>query len=210
VKFSELDTVRANKDVLEEGIKKGEIGTIICAFTYPNEAYEVEFIEDVYNPKFAVFLPDEIEKYEVKWLFVLDPIGDKEISEVEDILGIRFPNDYKEWVKKHHGGSPKPSSFDFKDRKGAVFNNLLTFDRNDKYDYIVEVRNIVEGMVESIYPFAADPFGNFICFDFRGENSFHPKVVFWDHEVADNSSEKGISYICDNFTDLRYKLYNPE
>ena len=62
MKFSELEVVRTKKDIPEKGIKKGDTGTIIVAFTKPNEAYEVEFIFDVYNPKFAVFLPDEIEK----------------------------------------------------------------------------------------------------------------------------------------------------
>ncbi|WP_440948862.1 hypothetical protein ACSAZL_14435 [Methanosarcina sp. T3] len=37
----------------------------MVAFTKPNEAYEVEFSEDVFNPRFVVFLPDEIEKYEL-------------------------------------------------------------------------------------------------------------------------------------------------
>ncbi|MBN2488859.1 MAG: DUF4926 domain-containing protein [Methanosarcinaceae archaeon] len=62
MKFSELEVVRTKKDIPEEGIKKGDIGAIIAAFTKPNEAYEVEFCDDVYNPKMAVFLPDEIEK----------------------------------------------------------------------------------------------------------------------------------------------------
>lgn len=65
MKFSELEVVRTKKDIPEEGIRKGDVGTIIIAFTKPNEAYEVEFSEDVFNPKFAVFLPDEIEKYEI-------------------------------------------------------------------------------------------------------------------------------------------------
>jgi cell wall assembly regulator SMI1 len=139
---------------------------------------------------------------DINWLFVLNPIGDKEIREVESKLGIRFPDDYKKCVKKYHGGSPKPNSFDFKERKGAVLNNLLNFDSNDEYDYIVEVRNMVEGMVDGIFPFAADPFGNFICFDYRDEKDSLPKVVFWDHELA------SIYYICDNFIELISKLYS--
>ena len=66
MKFSELEVVISKKDIPEEGIKKGDRGTIIVAFTKPNEAYEVEFLFDVHNPTFAVFLPDEIKKYEPK------------------------------------------------------------------------------------------------------------------------------------------------
>ena len=43
MKFNELTCVRTLKDFLEHGIKKGDIGVVIIAFTKPNEAYEVEF-----------------------------------------------------------------------------------------------------------------------------------------------------------------------
>ncbi|WP_370571831.1 DUF4926 domain-containing protein [Methanomethylovorans sp.] len=64
MKFSELDVVRIKKDVPEKGIKKGDKGTIIVAFSKPHEAYEVEFWDNVYTPKQVVLLPDEIEKVE--------------------------------------------------------------------------------------------------------------------------------------------------
>jgi hypothetical protein len=44
MKFSELDTVQILKDYPEEGINRGDIGTIVVAFTVPDEAYEVEFV----------------------------------------------------------------------------------------------------------------------------------------------------------------------
>ncbi|MCL2644174.1 MAG: DUF4926 domain-containing protein [Betaproteobacteria bacterium] len=44
MKFNELEAVRTLKDFPEEGVKRGDIGTIIMAFTLPNEAYEVEFV----------------------------------------------------------------------------------------------------------------------------------------------------------------------
>ncbi|MBM7408387.1 DUF4926 domain-containing protein [Methanococcus maripaludis] len=62
MKFSELDIVRTKKDIPEEGIRKGDIGAIIIAFTKPKEAYEVEFVDENNNSKQHVFLPDEIEK----------------------------------------------------------------------------------------------------------------------------------------------------
>ncbi|HII80281.1 MAG TPA: DUF4926 domain-containing protein [Methanosarcina sp.] len=64
MKFSELDIVRTKKDIPEEGVKKGDIGAIIIAFSKPNEAYEVEFVDKDNNSKQLVFLPDEIERVE--------------------------------------------------------------------------------------------------------------------------------------------------
>ena len=64
MKFCELDCVRVLRDFSEYGIKKGEIGTIIIAFTKPNEAYEVEFDNGIGRPK-ATFpiLPEDLEMH---------------------------------------------------------------------------------------------------------------------------------------------------
>jgi hypothetical protein len=66
MKFSEFEIVQIKKDIPEEGIKKGDIGAIIEAYSTPYEAYEVEFWDDVHHPKQVVLLPDEIEKSAVK------------------------------------------------------------------------------------------------------------------------------------------------
>ncbi|MHC1755283.1 MAG: DUF4926 domain-containing protein [Methanosarcina sp.] len=64
MKFSEMDVVRAKKDIPEECIKKGDTGSIVVAFSEPNETYEVEFVDKNNNSKQLVLLPDEIEKVE--------------------------------------------------------------------------------------------------------------------------------------------------
>ena len=48
MKFQEYDLVRILKDC-EEGVRKGEVGTVLLSFENPVEAYEVEFLEDVYK-----------------------------------------------------------------------------------------------------------------------------------------------------------------
>lgn len=65
VKFKELECVRTLRSFPENGIQKGEIGVVLIAFTNPNEAYEVEFSDEVGRPK-ATFpiLPEDIEQYE--------------------------------------------------------------------------------------------------------------------------------------------------
>ncbi|MDK2831113.1 MAG: hypothetical protein PWQ75_865 [Methanolobus sp.] len=64
MKFSELDTVITKKAIPEKGIKKGHRGTVIVAFSKPDEAYDVEFLDDAGNWVEDEFLPDELEKYE--------------------------------------------------------------------------------------------------------------------------------------------------
>ena len=63
MKFKELDTVQTTTDFFEYGIAKGDIGAIVVAFTYPKEAYEIEFVNDDGTRK-AMFAigPEDLEK----------------------------------------------------------------------------------------------------------------------------------------------------
>lgn len=82
MKFKEYDTVRIMKDC-EEGIKKGEIGTILMAFWGPREAYEIEILDDKGNLKHCTLLPDDLElinKAIIEW---------KKIETEQDILEIQ-------------------------------------------------------------------------------------------------------------------------
>ena len=46
MKFKELQYVKTMKDFPSEGISKNERGTIVLCFTAPDEAYEVEFVNN--------------------------------------------------------------------------------------------------------------------------------------------------------------------
>ncbi|ANB59655.1 DUF4926 domain-containing protein [Anoxybacteroides amylolyticum] len=62
--FIELDTVVILKDYPNEGLKKGDIGVVVSVHTVPNEAYEIEFVDDEGKTKSIIVLePHEIEKY---------------------------------------------------------------------------------------------------------------------------------------------------
>ena len=64
MKFNEMDLVRTIRSFPEEGIKLGDIGTVVIAFTNPQEAYEVEFDDGNGRPKatFAI-IPEDLELY---------------------------------------------------------------------------------------------------------------------------------------------------
>ena len=64
MKFSEYDVVILSAERPQDGLQKGEVGTVVAVFQEPNEAYEVEFVDDQGITKAQVALtPDEIEKY---------------------------------------------------------------------------------------------------------------------------------------------------
>lgn len=63
MKFNEFDTVVLLRDCSNEGLMQGDVGAVIMVHTEPNEAYEVEFVDDEGKTKaIIVLLPNEIEK----------------------------------------------------------------------------------------------------------------------------------------------------
>lgn len=61
--FEVNETVIILEDSPNEGIKKGDIGTIIMVYETPNKAYEVEFVDEEGSVKFlGVYHSNQIAK----------------------------------------------------------------------------------------------------------------------------------------------------
>jgi hypothetical protein len=141
----------------------------------------------------------------LNWNHCQRPVMDKVIQSVEQYFQITFPKDFIACVKKHNGGYPSRKAFDFEGHAGAVFLALLSFNRDEEGNIIEEYQDIRERLPQRVVPFGLDPFGNYLCFDYR--RSAMPTIVFWDHEKF---SEDAISYVCDSFEELLHKLYDPD
>ncbi|PED08598.1 SMI1/KNR4 family protein [Bacillus pseudomycoides] len=139
----------------------------------------------------------------VTWIGVSKKeITDKEIQQVEQYFDIKFPIDFVECVKKYNGGYPRPKIFDIPEQDENVFNNLLTFDLESEYSIIQRYESIKDRLVDKVYPFGRDSFGNFLCFDYRNTPEA-PTVVFWEHE---EDMEKAIYPVCSAFQELLNSL----
>jgi len=64
MKFEEHQIVKTTINFPQNGIAAGDIGAIVMCFTLPNEAYEVEFVNDDGSTRamFAI-LPEHIELF---------------------------------------------------------------------------------------------------------------------------------------------------
>lgn len=138
----------------------------------------------------------------IKWLFKDKPLDEKQIIEVEKLFGFQFPDDYKKCVLENNGGYPEPNIFDCDDgRIEVVFNNLISFtDENQN------IKMFYEFSLQKLIPFATDPFGNLLCFDFR-DNASSPKIIFYNCEESGSTL---ITPVCESFTDLLERLYSLE
>ena len=53
--FELLDGVKLLTDLPDEGLRCGQVGTVVHIFTHPHEAYEVEFLDN--NGRAVAMLP---------------------------------------------------------------------------------------------------------------------------------------------------------
>ncbi|WP_102422782.1 MULTISPECIES: SMI1/KNR4 family protein [Bacillus amyloliquefaciens group] len=129
-----------------------------------------------------------------------------QIEEVEEKLKIKFPTDYRDFIKDHNGCSPIDKKVVLFQNSRESINNLLSIgDPTRPIDLLSTIDNVKDRLVDKIIPFATDAGGNLFCFDYR-MSSQEPAIVFWDHEIAYEDKESSISYVCDSFTELMNKL----
>lgn len=130
------------------------------------------------------------------------PLSRETLEETQAKLGVLFPASYVDCVLRNNGGRPVPSCFDFPGRPGAVFHRLLPVGGDDTSG-IQATLDALSGRIPAGHiPFAADPFGNYLCFRYPGGND--APVFFWDHEAPPNAAP---AHVCDGFDALLRSLY---
>ena len=134
------------------------------------------------------------------WFADGDPIDESTVESVAEAWGVRFPKKYVRIAAKYNGGCPDRDIFDVDGRPECVFDYLLTVPNE-----IIECYDDTKDRLPAgVYPFATDPFGNAICFDYR--KGPKPKVVFWDHEAAADDPRQVLP-IAESFTAFLKNLY---
>jgi hypothetical protein len=117
------------------------------------------------------------------------PLDLAELRAVEREWGVRFPADYVACVRRHHGCGPEPSRFRFGDGFTTSVQALLHFVPDLTEGSIRQARQALwtAGVPDAVVPFADDPGGNRICFDFRSD-AVRPEVVVLDHEQPEENA----------------------
>ncbi|RAS82275.1 SMI1/KNR4 family protein [Priestia endophytica] len=177
----------------------------LAATSFPKflDALALEY-DTIPNPVELVPLPshptkEEREKKDVtigkiQWWDV-EEVTEEEIHKVEEELGISFPGDYKEYVKKCNGGFPNRDEFYFDDGFYSVsLRNLISL----HHDMLATYEDVKSYIPEKVIPFMETRSGDFLCFDFR-ESLTSPPIVYMNHE---EEGDESLSALCDTFTDL--------
>lgn len=114
------------------------------------------------------------------------------LEDYENEFGIKLPQDLKEIIKKNNMGHPFPSTFKLSNGEENNIKYFLSFNKDDKMNAYFCKR--LEQIPSDTYPFAIDPFGNFICLR-------KSQIVFFDSET------ETCQYICPSVSELLKNLY---
>ena len=142
------------------------------------------------------------------------------IQNIEIMLGLIFPEEYKEHILRFNGGRPESHYFDFVQGDYENSSDVHWFlaiyegEFDDFYDYLNDLKIVEKRLPNHLIPIANDSFGNLICLS-CGEADYG-KVYFWDHEdevdysISDDSDYSNLYFISDSFTEFLNSLYADE
>lgn len=127
----------------------------------------------------------------ITWKRCEPPVSDEIVDELERILKVTFPADFRHVMQHCHGGVPiDRSDFHFDHptigrpiRSGIGALMTLYPDATGGILTTLRLLAIDDQLPDRVIPFADDGGGDMMCLDYR-ENPDIPKIVYWAHEEA--------------------------
>ena len=127
-----------------------------------------------------------------QWKFKIDLANENMFDKIEKQRNIKFPEELKALIRLFNGAVPSCQLF-MAGVTENVFGEMLSFNENEtETDSVETVLDVIQD--QFLIPFAADPFGNYICYD-----TDKKLVVFWEHETNEIiSTDKGLKEFIDS------------
>jgi hypothetical protein len=131
------------------------------------------------------------------------PIDEKYIIETEIELQVKFPNDYKNRMKRSNGGELISTDYEFE--------LYPFFDKSDNKrisrtcnHIVMETSNALEwdGFPKNGIAIASDGFGNQVIMLHTGDGYLKEEIFLWDHET------RQIEKIADSIGELEKESLN--
>lgn len=129
-----------------------------------------------------------------QWQYKINLKDKNVLGMLEEDKNILVPQELKKFIRENNAASPQKYKFDI-NGKTEVFGAVLNFncDDNEGTSATFAIESVINN---KLFPFAVDPFGNFICVDLdSGE------IVFYEHETAKHK------YVCKNLEALLLMLH---
>ena len=141
------------------------------------------------------------------------PLSEADVEQAEKVIGVKFPNVYRDFLLKSNGGRPRPDEFDIDWgpersslgwRRSMVDWFLSIYD--GQYSNLVEYNTVdfKDRIPADTLAIAHDPGGNLILLGVGEENN--GKVFFWvkDHEVEEGETPgyDNVGILADSLTEF--------
>ncbi len=129
-------------------------------------------------------------------------ISKDDIFSFEQRNGVKFPNDYREFLIESNGGVPETNEFDIPgSNNGSGINEFLSIEELESIK-----KSLGERLLPNAWVIAYAEGGNYLCL-VVGENE---GVYFWDHELeakeGQSASWDNMFLVTDNFADFLFSL----
>ena len=140
---------------------------------------------------------------------ICKPTSEMELAQFEDKLNRRLPEDYRQFLLKHNGGEPHPSTFFISQGQGEDdIRHFLGMSEMKEYS-LVHYHEIYSGRIpQNLLPIAPDYFSNLVCLSIDGAD--RGSVYFWDHdwEVVEGEPDySNVQLLAEGFDDFLERLY---
>jgi hypothetical protein len=135
------------------------------------------------------------------------PLSAFRLTAFEDRLGFTLPDEYRDFLLAHNGGTPVPATFS-SEREGEDRVESL-YGLHDGPDHLrldemwdIYRRRLPRGLL----PIGADPFGNALCIALSGPH--RGRIYFWDHEYEPQDDPfEALTPLADGFAMFLGSLY---
>lgn len=118
---------------------------------------------------------------ELAWKYKIDLKDEQVFSEIKKERGIAIPSNVQDLIRKANAATPSKYNY-LVGTTEKVLGSILSFNRDEAdTDTVFTALSVIKD--RDLFPFAIDPFGNYICYDIK-----KAVVVFWNHETDEVSS----------------------
>ncbi|WP_303924982.1 SMI1/KNR4 family protein [Draconibacterium sediminis] len=136
----------------------------------------------------------------------------QEINQLEKLVGLNFPNEYKQHLLKYNGGQCIPNVFSFKEdgieTKSMIdwFLAIYEGEYDNLKSYLTTFKIEEKRMPSHMIPIAHDPLGNLICISCSPYD--YGNIYFWDHEkevnygISGNEDYSNLIQIANSFNEF--------
>ena len=137
---------------------------------------------------------------------MLNKLDNAVLEAIEQYLGFRMPNDYRNFLLEYNGDVDLPPFFYFKknDKNGSMLDSFFGIKKHTNDNILMNIKLYKNRIPTNCLPIANDAGSNLILLAVK--NKDYGKVYFWDHnwEAEDGAipDYSNLTLIADSFDEF--------